>query len=260
MKSASELSIEDPGLDSIEAQQRKQYMVDLFVTQARNYDLHDDIYGLYAHRLWVLSLLRVVRSFMQGRSSARMLDLACGTGFVTFNVAKRYGNIDIDGFDISPDMIAVARERHGKGFKERDFNFWVGDSEIAYAENKYDIVTTSFAFRNFTNKNLAAENVFKALKPGGVFIIQDLTKPERQPLKGLYLFYMKRVLPVITRMLGTEKTAAAWLYKSIQMMPRNAELKALLESKGFRGVYYKSMTLGIACLIVGYKPQEQAAG
>jgi len=120
--------------------------------------------------------------------------------------------------------------------------------------------TTSFAFRNFANKNLATENVFKALKPGGVFIIQDLTKPERQPLKGLYLFYMKRILPVITRMLGTEKTAAAWLYKSIQMMPRNAELKALLESKGFGGVYYKSMTMGIACLVVGYKPQEQAAG
>ena len=260
MKSATEVSIEDPGLDSVEARQRKQYMVDLFVTQAKNYDLHDDIYGLYAHRLWVLSLLRVVKSFMQGRSSTRMLDLACGTGFVTYNVARKHGNIDIDGFDISPDMIAVARERHEKCFKERGFNFWVGDAEIPFAENKYDIVTTSFAFRNFANKNLATENVFKALKPGGVFIIQDLTKPERQPLKGLYLFYMKRILPVITRVLGTEKTAAAWLYKSIQMMPRNAELKALLESKGFKGVYYKSMTMGIACLIVGYKPREQAAG
>jgi demethylmenaquinone methyltransferase/2-methoxy-6-polyprenyl-1,4-benzoquinol methylase len=259
VKSITEVTIKDPGLDSIEAQQRKQYMVDLFVTQAKNYDFHDDVYGLYAHRLWVLSLLRVVKDFMRDRDSARMLDLACGTGFVTFNVAKRFENIDIDGFDISPDMIAVARERYEKGFKDRDFNFWVGDSEIPYAENKYDIVTTSFAFRNFANKNLAAENVFKALTPGGVFIIQDLTKPERQPLKGLYLFYMKRILPVITRMLGTEKTAAGWLYKSIQMMPRNSELKTLLESKGFQGVYYKSMTMGIACLIVGYKSPEQAA-
>ena len=256
MRSTVEVTIKDPGLDSEEAQRRKKYMVDLFVAQARNYDFHDDVYGLYAHRFWVLSLLDVVKGFMRGRTKAKMLDLACGTGFVTFNVAKKHPNIDIDGFDISPDMIAVAEERLAKGTKGRNINFWVGDAEVAYGESKYDIITTSFAFRNFVNKNLAAENVFRALKPGGVFIIQDLTKPERQPIKGLYVLYMKYILPVITRVLRTEKTAAGWLLKSIQMMPRNAEIKSLLENKGFEGVYYKSMSLGIACLIVGYKPEE----
>ncbi len=256
MKSTVAAPIKDPGLDSEEARQRKKYMVDLFVVQARNYDFHDDVYGFYAHRFWVRSLLNVLKGFMQGRASARMLDLACGTGFVAFNVARQFSNIDIDGFDISPDMIAVAQERHQKVFRGRNINFWVGDAEVAYGENRYDIITTSFAFRNFVNKNLATENVFRALKPGGVFIIQDLTKPEHQPLKSLYLFYMKYILPIITRILGTEKTAAGWLLKSVRMMPKNSEIKSLLEGKGFTGVYYRSLTLGIACLIVGYKPGE----
>ncbi len=254
MKGANELSIEDPGLDSIEAQQRKQYMVDLFVTQAKNYDLHDDIYGFYAHRLWVLSLLRVVKSFMQGRSSARMLDLACGTGFITFNVAKRFDNIDIDGFDISPEMVAVARKRYQKSFKGRNIEFWVGDAELPCGEGRYDIVTTCFAFRNFANKSLAVENVFKALKPGGVFIIQDMTKPERQPLRAVYLFALKHLLPVLARILGTEKGAARDLYNAVQLMPRNAEIKALLEGKGFAAVSCKGRTMGMGCIVVGNKP------
>jgi demethylmenaquinone methyltransferase/2-methoxy-6-polyprenyl-1,4-benzoquinol methylase len=231
-------------------------MVDLFVKQAKNYDFHDDVYGLYAHRLWVRSVLKVVRDYMDEHKAAQMLDMACGTGFITFNVARKIEKIDIDAFDLSPDMLKVAEERRLKGFEDRNIKFWQGDAEVPFGENKYDIVTVSFAFRNFANKNLAADNVLKALKPGGVFIIQDLTKPERQPLKGLYLFYMKYMLPVITSILGTEKTAAKWLYKSVIMMPKNAELQALLEGHGFVKCFNKSMSMGIACLVVGYKPEE----
>src|SRR5208283_908579 len=165
--------VRDPGFDSEEAKKRKKYMVDLFVVQAKNYDFHDDVYGLYAHRLWVRTMLKVIRIFMRGKSHADMLDLGCGTGFVTYNVARNFDNIDIESFDLSPDMIKVAKERYDKGFKGRNIKFWVGDAEVPFGAAKYDIVTTSFAYRNYANKNLATENVFRALKPGGVFIIQD---------------------------------------------------------------------------------------
>ena len=75
-------------------------------------------------------------------------------------------------------------------------------------------------------------------------------------MTGFYIFYMKFILPIITRILGTEKTAAGWLIKSVKMMPKNAEIKALLKSRGFANVCYTSMSFGIACLIVGYKPEE----
>ncbi|MEE8582516.1 MAG: class I SAM-dependent methyltransferase [Dehalococcoidales bacterium] len=204
MSSVADTPIRDPGLDSPEARQRKRYMVKLFGFQAPKYDFHDDVIGLGIHRWWARDISKVVGEFMRGRSSARMLDLACGTGFVTFNVAKRFGNIDIDGFDISPEMVAVARQRQKMGFKDRNIEFWVGDAELPCGEGRYDIVTTCFAFRNFANKSLATENVFKALKPGGVFIIQDMTKPERQPLRAVYLFALKYLLPIPSKILGTE--------------------------------------------------------
>jgi demethylmenaquinone methyltransferase/2-methoxy-6-polyprenyl-1,4-benzoquinol methylase len=257
VKSLPETYLEDPGINSPAAIRRKQYMVDLFVRQAKNYDFHDDVYGLYAHRLWVRSVIKLVKNYMEDHEKAYMLDIACGTGFITFNVARKYKNIDIDAFDLSPDMLKVAEERQLKSYKDRQIQFWKSDAEMPFGENKYDIVTVSFAFRNFANKNLVADNVLRALKPGGIFIIQDLTKPEKQPLKGLYLFYMKNLLPIITRILGTEKTAAKWLYKSVIMMPKNAELQELLEQRGFVKCFNKSMSMGIACLVVGYKPEGQ---
>ena len=185
-----------------------------------------------------------------------MLDLACGTGFVTFRMAKKYPEIKIDAFDISPDMLDVAKARKENLFPGRDITIWKGDSEVAFGENKYDLITVSFAWRNFVNKNLATKNVFNALKPGGMFIIQDLTKPERHPMKGLYLFYMKNLLPILTKILRTEKSADEWLLKSVQMMPKNAEIGQILEGAGLIDIKWKSLSFGIACLVWGFKPKE----
>ena len=66
---------------------------------------------------------------------------------------------------------------------------------------------------------------------------------------------MKNILPVITRILGTEKSADEWLLKSVKMMPKNSEIKSILERQGFEKVYYKSLSFGIACAVVGYKPE-----
>lgn len=257
MNSIAEKPIKDPGLDSPEAKQRKSRMVELFGVQAKNYDLHDDLIGMGVHRWWARDINREMKAFMKGRPRANMLDLACGTGFVTFRVAKKFPNIDIDAFDISPEMVEVAKERHQDGFKERKINLWVGDAELPFGDKKYDVVTNCFAFRNFMNKALAAENVFKALKPGGIFILQDMTKPEHQPFRWLYTFALKYLLPIPSRIIGTEKKAPRYLYNSVMLMPRNAEIKATLESKGFTDVHFKSQSFGMGCIIVGRKPGEE---
>jgi|GEM_PF-678762 len=256
VKSIPETYTEDPGFDSEAAKKRKQYMVDLFVKQAKNYDFHDDIYGLYAHRFWMKQTMKIIDRHFVNYDKVQMLDLACGTGFVTFNVAKKHDKVDIDAFDISPDMLEVAKARKEKSFPERNIKIWHGDSEVPFGENKYNIVTVSFAWRNFANKNLATKNVFNALKPGGVFIIQDLTKPEGNPMKGLYMFYMKRILPIMTAILRTEKSADEWLLKSVVMMPKNADIMKILEHAGFENVQSRYMSFGIACLVWGYKPDN----
>jgi len=231
-------------------------MVRLFNYQAPHYDLHDDLIGLGIHRGWGRDVVREVGRFMQGRRSAYMLDLACGTGFITFNVARNFTNIRIDAFDITPGMIEEANKRKAKKFSQRDINFWVGDAEIPYGEAKYNLVTTCFAFRNFANKNLAAQNVFTALKPGGTFILQDMTKPEKGLFRALYLFAFKHLMPLVARLVGTEKGAPHYLYSSVMSMPKNDDIGLILTSKGFINVHHRYQSWGMGTLVVAEKPKE----
>ena len=249
----SAVSVRDPGLDSPEAVQRKAYMRRLFGFQARHYDLHDDIIGLGVHRLWVRDMVAVIRGFMKDRAGARMLDLACGTGFVTFNVARTVKNIEIDAFDITPEMVAVAKERARRNGQQ--INFWVGDAELPYGESKYDIVATCFAFRNFANKALAVDNMMRALVPGGMLVIQDMTKPERQPWRGVYLFALGHLMPLVAAIIGTERKAPRYLYNSVMAMPPNGDILNLLLEKGFINLSCKNQTLGMGTIVVGYRPE-----
>jgi demethylmenaquinone methyltransferase/2-methoxy-6-polyprenyl-1,4-benzoquinol methylase len=245
--------LQDPGFDSEAAKKRKAYMLELFGYQAPKYDLHDDIIGMGIHRRWVKDVLKVIGHYKKDKKELKMLDLACGTGFVTFNTTRNFPDLKIDAFDLVPEMVEVAKKRYDKAFKDRNINFWVGDSEVPYGENKYDIITTCFAFRNFANKNLAAQNVFKALKPGGIFIIQDMTKPEKQPLRGLYLFALKYLLPVIGTILGTAKGSPRYLYHSVMLLPKNTDIAKILTDNGFTDVWHKYQSGGMGTVVAGYK-------
>ncbi|ADJ25445.1 Methyltransferase type 11 [Dehalogenimonas lykanthroporepellens BL-DC-9] len=249
----AEKPLQDPGFESETARKRKAYMLELFGYQAPKYDLHDDIVGMGIHRRWVKDVLKIIGHYRQGKSDLKMLDLACGTGFVTFNTARHFPDIEIDAFDLVPEMVDVAKGRYEKGFKERNIKFWVADAEQPFGENKYDIIATCFAFRNFANKNLAAQNVFKALKPGGMFIIQDMTKPEKQPLRGLYLFALKYLLPIAGTILGTAKGSPRYLYHSVMLLPRNTDIARILTDNGFSDVWHKYQSGGMGTVVVGYK-------
>jgi demethylmenaquinone methyltransferase/2-methoxy-6-polyprenyl-1,4-benzoquinol methylase len=253
LQDSSAGSLRDPGFESEAAKNRKAYMLELFGYQAPKYDLHDDIIGMGIHRRWVKDVLKVIGHYKKDKSGLKMLDLACGTGFVTFNTARHFDDIELEAFDLVPEMVEVAKKRHAKTCKERPIKFWVGDSEVPYGENKYDIITTCFAFRNFANKNLAAKNVYKALKPGGMFIIQDMTKPEKQPLRALYLFGLKYVLPVAGKILGTAKGSPRYLYNSVMLLPKNTDIAKILTDNGFKDVWHRYQSGGMGTVVVGYK-------
>jgi len=254
MNDAVKASIKDPGFESEWSQNRKKDVKKLFQVQAKNYDLHDDIIGLGMHRLWARRLMKLVGDFISEREQVDLLDLGCGTGFIAFRVAQKHPSINIDGFDITPEMIEVASERRKRYFPDRNINFWVGDAEIPYGQEKYDIITTCFAFRNYANKVLAVENIYRALKPGGLLAIQEMTKPEHQPMRGIYLSALKNFLPIIGRIIGVAPASPHYLYNTVLLMPKNKEVKTLLEEKNFVNVAYKSMSFGMGTVITAYKP------
>lgn len=254
--SSVNVSVKDPGFESEEAQARKRYMLQLFGFQAKHYDLHDDIMGMGIHRRWGKEMVLEILTYTRNMPQVKMLDLACGTGFVTFNTLRYMNNVDIDAFDITPEMVEVAKGRLKKNYPDRNVKFWVGDAEVPYGDAKYDVIGTCFAFRNFANKNLAASNIFKALKPGGLLVLQDMTKPEKQPFRGIYLFALKNLMPIMARIIGTERKSARYLANSVLAMPSNAEIMSILQNQGFINIKSRYQSGGMGTLTVAYKPEN----
>ena len=73
---------------------------------------------------------------------------------------------------------------------------------------------------------------------------------------GYVFVVIAGLLLIPAKILEIEKRASRYLYNSVLTMPKNTEIKALLKSRGFERVSYKSMSFGIACMIIGYKPKE----
>ena len=251
-------AIEDPGFDSEWSKKRKQDVLDLFSVQAKTYDRDDNLIGGFLHHNWCRKTMKHVGDFVEGKEKVQMLDLACGTGFITYNVARRFTNVDIDAFDITKEMVDQAIMRYEKDGNDRHIRFWVGDAEVPYGEEKYDLITNCFAFRNFANKRLAIQNVYNALKPGGMYIIQDMTKAEKGPFRAAYLFALKRLLPIASRIIGIRAESPRYLYGTVLLMPKNGDITALLQEEGFENTYSTYLSGGMGCIIIGYKPQEES--
>ncbi|MCL2474578.1 MAG: class I SAM-dependent methyltransferase [Chloroflexi bacterium] len=249
-------SIKDPGFDSEWSRKRKQDVLDLFSVQAKTYDRDDNLIGGMLHHNWCKVTMKHVGEFVKNKDKVQMLDLACGTGFITYNVAKRFNNVEIDAFDITKEMVDQAILRYEKEGCGRHIRFWVGDAEVSYGSEKYDLITNCFAFRNFANKKLAVQNVFDALRPGGMYIIQDMTKAEKGPFRAMYLFALKRLLPIAARIIGIRAESPRYLYGTVLLMPTNQQITDLLEEVGFRSTGSVYLSSGMGCIITGYKPNN----
>lgn len=128
---------------------------------------------------------RVVRSY-QRRTQAlivddsqiekgmRVLDLGCGTGTATLEIASRLeGTGKVVGLDLSGKMLEQAKQKLAElGYTNVEFVLQ-NASDLNYDEY-FDHVLSTNAFHHFADKQDVFARVYKSLRPGGVFMIQDI--------------------------------------------------------------------------------------
>jgi demethylmenaquinone methyltransferase/2-methoxy-6-polyprenyl-1,4-benzoquinol methylase len=105
-----------------------------------------------------------------------ILDLACGTGILTFALLDRFPNARIVGVDITEDYLAVARAKH----KERggDIVWLQGDAvNTPVGEfGPFDAIVSCY-IPKYVDPERLLDNVHSSLRPGGVILLQDFTRP-----------------------------------------------------------------------------------
>jgi demethylmenaquinone methyltransferase/2-methoxy-6-polyprenyl-1,4-benzoquinol methylase len=124
---------------------------------------------------------------------------------------------------------------------------------LAAATASADGVTISYGIRYVQRPEIACREMARVLKPGGRLAILEFGVPRIPGVSTLYLWYFRRVLPLIGRMISGHSGAYTYLPASVGTFPPPAEFVTILRQSGFEEVDAVPLTLGIVYLYVGRK-------
>ena len=185
----------------------------------------------------------------------RILDVCTGTGDMAIELSRYWKNkAQIDGLDFSGELINVGRRKVEVSKLQNVITFREGNAEnLPYENMQYDAVTITFGLRNINDRLKALKEFYRVTKPGGCFVCLEFSQPVNPVFSRIYFFYLMRVAPFISRLLGSDPAAYQYLGNTIKEFPPPGELAEVIESAGWRDVSYKILTGGIVAIHTGYK-------
>ncbi len=215
----------------------------LFDSIADNYDRFNHLSSLNIDRLW---RRKALRQLVIHGDNVTALDVACGTADLSIELVRQ-GVGHVVGVDISEGMLRNGRDKVVKADLEERINLEIADcARLPYADETFDIVTAAFGVRNFEKRKEGLKEMCRVMKRGGQLMILEFSKPSYFPVKQLYNFYFKRIMPIIGRLMTGNQGAYNYFYDSVQRFPQGEEFMAELREAGFAATCQKRMTLGIA--------------
>ena len=213
----------------------------MFDEVAHAYDKTNDLLSFGQSHYWRYRLKRAVRP----QSGQQILDIAAGTG--TSSMALMVPGVKIVAADFSKGMLEEGKKR----YPELEFVF-ADAMKLPFSDNEFDVVTMSFGLRNVSDRKVALKEFLRVLKPSGRLVICEFSHVPG-PLGVLYRFYLKNILPKISKLMSKNPAAYDYLSESIMAWPKQEELKKDIENAGFSVASWKSLTFGVVALHEGVK-------
>lgn len=223
---------------------------EMFSSIAPRYDLLNHLLSFNVDRLWWRRAAQTFSGIL-ARPDARVLDLCCGTGDMTFALrrAARASGARILGADFSHPMLQRA-EKKSAGTALR----WIEADALSlpFASGQFDLATAAFGFRNLADYDAGLREIVRVLRSGGEVGILDFGEP-RGLLGQIYRLYFRRVLPVIGTMISGVRGPYTYLPASVERFPNPQEMLERMSRAGFHTVSWTPYTFGIAGLYRGKK-------
>lgn len=228
---------------------KKEQVVRMFNNISHRYDFLNHFLSLGIDKGWrrkAVNLLKPLKPRI-------ILDVATGTADFAIE-ALRINPEKVIGVDISEGMLDVGRKKLIKRKLDDRIELRQGDSEnLPFEENKFDAVTVGFGVRNFENVQRGLEEIKRVLRPGGMLVVLEFSRPGRFPFKQLYNFYFKVILPKIGRMVSRDSAAYTYLPKSVEAFPDGEDFLTILTNLGFSEPACKPVTFGISSIYTARK-------
>lgn len=226
----------------------------IFGRIAERYDLFNQLSSLGIYKKWLRALVQEAKG--EGADhGTRMLDVAGGTGDVSFAIAQAVGPQSIELTDYTPEMLAVAQRRldAGEGAGIAIHLAEADGQALPYADGSFDLVTCSYGVRNMPDRQAALSEAYRVLAPGGTYLVLDFSTPPNALWRGLYHVYLRLVIPTIGGLLTGDRAGFVYLNDSIRAFPDQETLASMLRDAGFKQVRYRNLSGGIAALHIARK-------
>jgi demethylmenaquinone methyltransferase/2-methoxy-6-polyprenyl-1,4-benzoquinol methylase len=233
------------GFKKVNSDTKKKLVNDVFSSVADKYDIMNDLMSFGIHHLWKRFAIEV-SSIKTGSS---VLDVATGTGDI-LNKIKNINCFSV-GIDQNFDILSLAKNKLIN--KCVIPNLVNGMSEkLPFKSDIFDLVITSFGFRNFTHKSDALFEFKRVLKLSGKLVILEFSEPSPF-INYFYKAYRSKFIPKLGERVTGDKTSYQYLSESIQVFDNQEELKAIIEKSGFENVSYNNLMGGLVAIHKGFK-------
>jgi demethylmenaquinone methyltransferase/2-methoxy-6-polyprenyl-1,4-benzoquinol methylase len=225
----------------------------MFGEIAPRYDFLNHLLSLGIDLHWRRQTVRRVRP----EGTAPLLDLCAGTGDLALAYFRRGGTqAPIVAADFCPEMLAIGRQKAIRAGAAERVTFVEADAQqLPFPDDQFQIVSVAFGLRNVADTNRALREMVRVCRPDGRVAVLEFSSPRRQPMRGLYNWYFRNILPRIGAMFARSADQAYnYLPSSVGEFPSGQALAEMMAAAGFDQVEFSPLTFGVATLYVGRKP------
>ena len=234
------------GYSKVTPKEKTKLVQKVFSDVANNYDLMNDVMSFGAHRLWKKSFIDIVNPY----SGDKIIDVGSGSGDLVLEILKRGLKLKVDMVDLNKAMLSEGKKR----IKNANVKFFQQNAEnLSFLDNIYDKYLISFCLRNVTDIDQSFKEAFRILKPGGQYYCLEFSRPNSFVLANIYSYYKSNIIPAFGKIISNNRDAYNYLAESIDLFPKQDELKKRIESAGFKSVKYTNLFDGIVSIHTGYK-------
>lgn len=221
----------------------------MFGEIAPRYDLLNHLLSAGIDRRWRRRTVRLAPA-----TAGPVLDVCTGTGDLALAYWRSgHGRVQVVGVDFCRPMLELGRAKVRRAAATGRVELLEADAlNLPFADGSFEVVSIAFGLRNLADADRGLREMARVCRPGGRVAVLEFSLPRARPLRALYGWYFRRVLPRVGQVLARNRQGAYnYLPASVGEFYEREALVGRMESAGLGDVGCHPFSFGVAALYVG---------